>query len=424
MKNSNGDMQENTMAILPVSAARLTPLDEALAQLLASVSTVLGVERVGLSDSLNRVLAEDLRASIQVPPAATSAMDGFAIRANEQQLAAKGLPISQRVAAGRPGQALQVGTAARIFTGAVLPAGADAVVMQENCLFDDVRLIVKEAVAVGENVRHAGSDIAQDSLLLAAGQRLRAVNLGLLAAAGIDRLKVYRRLRVAVLTTGDELVSPGNELEPGQIYNSNFAMLAALLQELGCEVIDVGIVADTLEATRSAFEQAAAAADCVISSGGVSVGEEDHVKAVLASLGRLELWKLAVKPGKPFAFGHLGDTPFCGLPGNPVSAFINFVLLVRPLLLRLSGARPEQARRIPVPSGFNHPRTGVRQEFLRVNLVSDPATGAVKLIPYREQSSGAITSLSRADGLAVVPPFTSIVEGDNVNYISLLELTG
>ena len=350
-------------------------------------------------------------------------MDGYAVHSQDLQCGQTEFLVSQRIPAGSVGQPLQPKTIARIFTGAPVPDGADAVVMQENCRLEGDRVIVEQAVSAGENIRRAGADVEQDALLFAAGQRLRGPDIGMLAGVGIASLSVRRPLRVALLTTGDELVRPGQALNAGQIYNSNFYTVSSLLQNLGHEVIDCGIIEDSLEATQKALQQAAANADCIISSGGVSVGEEDHVRKALELTGELQFWKLAIKPGKPFAFGRVEGTPFFGLPGNPVSAFVNFVLIVRPCLERLQGVRELPAIPWQLPADFAYGATGVRQEYLRVRCVAQEGQG-VALQMTGDQSSGVLSSISACDGLAIIPPKTSVSPGDLLRFLPLSEIVG
>lgn len=400
----------------------LTPIDQALRQILAGLRPVAGSERVPLEGALHRVLARTLRSTIDVPGYDNSGMDGYAL---DSQFLARGqlrFPVSQRIAAGHVGSPLMAGTAARIFTGAPIPPGADAVVMQENCRVDGDFVEILQTVYAGENVRRAGADVAVGEQLFPVGHRLRAPDLGLLAGVGTIEVEVRRPLRVALLTTGDELVRPGQRLQPGQIYNSNFYMLSGMLRELGHEVIDCGIVQDNLQATREALLAAAQAADCIISSGGVSVGEEDHVRHAVEDTGRLAFWKLAIKPGKPFAFGEVEDTPFFGLPGNPVSSFINFALVVRPCLERLAGGLGKPALPLSLPVDFERPLSGIRQEYLRVRCVSDRGQLCMQLTG--DQSSGVLSSVSHCDGLAVVPPQSVVRCGDVLRFLPLSAIVG
>jgi len=350
-------------------------------------------------------------------------MDGYAVRAAEIAEVPVEMSVTQRIPAGHAGSPLQPGSVARIFTGAALPVGADAVVMQENAETDDLhseRVTILQTATAGENVRQKGEDIRKGAVLFAAGHRLTIPDMNVLSASGIAELSVRERLRVAVITTGDELVRPGTSLKPGQIYNSNFYILAALLERLGMQVIDLGVVGDQFDATVEGLDAASRQADCIITSGGVSVGEEDHVKAAVEKLGKIALWKLAVKPGKPFAFGQVNEVPFFGLPGNPVSAFVTFVLLVRPALLKLAGATSSMPAGLRLPVDFSASSTE-RQEFLRVKLKFDEQ-GMGRLDLFRNQSSGAGSSLSDADGLAILPPFTTVKHGDMLEFISLGQL--
>ena len=401
--------------------SELTPIDIALNNILNSLPSISGAEQSGIIQSVSRILATDITAPLDVPGADNSAMDGYAVNSTDLATVPSRLPVSQRITAGKVGVALDPGTAARIFTGAPLPAGADAVVMQENCEVSNDNVTILQTIAPGENVRKRGGDIKKGVTLFAVGHRLRIQDIGMLASAGIANVEVRRRLKVAVLTTGDELVRPGTPLGIGQIYNSNYYAIASLLQALGMEVLDLGIVADSLDSTLTSLEQAARDADCIISSGGVSVGEEDHVKAAVTKMGSLDLWKIAIKPGKPFAYGSVLGKPFFGLPGNPVSAFVTFVLLVKPALLTLSGANNTEAVHYPLPSGFDSARSGERQEYLRVSLCSD-SSGNTKLMPFVSQSSGVGSSVSVTDGLAIVPPFTSVQEGDMLSFVPFTEL--
>jgi molybdopterin molybdotransferase len=393
----------------------LLPVEEALAQVLSSARPVRDVVELPLLDALNYVLAQDIVSPIDVPGDDNSAMDGYALRASE---AGQALPVSQRIPAGVVGSALAPGTAARIFTGAPVPPGADAVVMQENCTERDGVLSVSGSVTVGQNVRPRGQDIAAGATVLEKGRILRPQDIGLLASIGLGTVSVYRPLRVAVLSTGDELVEPGSgELCSGQLYNSNRYTLASLLRSLNLEFIDGGIVADDADITASALRDAAAGADCVITSGGVSVGDEDHVKNQVERLGQLDLWKLAIKPGKPLAFGRIGDTPFIGLPGNPTSVFVTFCLIARPFLLKLQGVAEPEPPRFQASAAFTVDKPGARQEYMRVTLVN--TSQGLQATKFSNQSSGVLSSVSQSNAFAVIPPGTTVSDGDLVEVIPL-----
>jgi len=395
--------------------APLTPVDEALNRLLSVMPVVDDIESVPLTAARGRTVAQNVVADSAIPPWDNSAMDGYAVNCKGLECGAE-LQVSQRIPAGTVGTPLQAGTAARIFTGAPVPEGADAVIMQENCERHGDRIRVLQAVVAGENIRQAGGDVRPGTVVVRAGSRVGPADVGLMAACGIVQVKVRRRLKVALMSTGDELCSPGTELAPGQIYNSNHFMLTALLETLGCEVFDVGMVADTRQATVDALGRAAQG-DCVISSGGVSVGGEDHVRAAVEASGRLDMWRLALKPGKPFAQGWIGDTPFFGLPGNPVSAFVTFVLLVRPCLLRMQGASQCLPREYHLPAGFSRSAISDREEYLRV-YTQTTSSGAITLVPFDNQSSGVMSSLAQADGLAIVPIGSTVGEGDLLRFIA------
>lgn len=385
--------------------------EQALDILIASARPVEGREKVDLVSATGRVLAQPVRSAIDVPPADNSAMDGYALRVADI-VAGRILPVSQRVPAGSVPQLLAAGSVARIFTGAPIPPGADAVVMQERCEVAGDGVRVMASPHAGENIRRAGEDIAAGSELLPAGTRLSAAHLGLLASIGVARVEVFARLRVAVFFTGDELVMPGQALAAGQIFNSNRYVLHGLLGELGCVVSDLGNVPDELEATRAALRLAAQGNDLVLTCGGVSVGEEDHVKAALMSEGELQTWKIAIKPGKPFALGRVGDTPFIGLPGNPVSAYATFMMLARAWLRRRQGEQEVAPRTLTARADFAWPKASPLREFLRVRR---NATGGLELFP--KQGSGVLSSCAWADGLVSNPPGQTIQPGELVQYI-------
>jgi len=394
----------------------LTPVADALAHILADVTPLEATESLPLARLRGRVLAADAVSPIDVPPADNSSMDGYALRHADLATGQREFPVSQRVAAGAVGGVLAPGTAARIFTGAEVPPGADSVVIQENCSAGDGVVTVLQPVVAGENIRRRGQDIAAGGVVAGAGTRLGAAHVGLLAAVGMARASVFARLRVAILSTGDELVEPGSAARPGQIYNCNRYLLAGMLEELGCEVIDGGVVPDTAEATRAALRRAAEEADVVVSTGGVSVGEEDHVKDAVEELGTLGLWKLAIKPGKPLAYGRILGKPFFGLPGNPSSVFVTFHVVARPYLRRMQGVAGEvTAREIVAPADFERPRPDKRQEYLRARLVSGADGARVALYP--NQSSGVLSSAAWADCLAVVPPGVTVARGDPVRVM-------
>ncbi|MGD9786477.1 MAG: gephyrin-like molybdotransferase Glp [Sulfuricellaceae bacterium] len=391
--------------------------DEALAWLLARAKAVEGTEEVAVEEALGRVLAENVAATVSAPPLDNSAMDGYAVRlADLDPEGETTLPVSQRIPAGHVGQPLAQGTAARIFTGAPVPPGADAVVMQEHCTEADGRVTVQRVPKVGANVRRAGEDFAAGATVLLAGTRLGPQHQGLAAAAGHARLKVARRLKVAAFFTGDEIVMPGEPLKPGQIYNSNRFTLRGLLQGLGCEVVDLGIVPDRFDATVDVLRQGARQADAVITSGGVSVGEEDHVKAAVESIGKLTMWKVAMKPGKPLAFGELDGAFFLGLPGNPVSAFVTFCLFVRPFLLRCQGVQQVAPAAYTLPAAFEWKKPGDRREFARARL-DIGEDGAPVATLYPNQSSGALSSVAWANGLVELPEGKTVERGQGVKFI-------
>jgi molybdopterin molybdotransferase len=391
---------------------------EALDFLLSAARPVAEVETIPALEANGRVLASAVVSGMNVPGHDNTQMDGYAVRAADCASGNATLTVTQRIPAGHVGQPLLPGCAARIFTGALIPEGADAVVMQEQCEAKDGLVTIRHTPKVGEWIRRTGEDISVGSVILAAGTRLRSQELGLAASIGMAELNVRRRLRVAVFFTGDELAMPGEPLAPGAIYNSNRFTLRALLENLGCEVRDFGIVPDSLEATRNVLRQAADGNDLIITSGGVSVGEEDHIKPAVEAEGKLNMWQIAVKPGKPLAFGEVGQAFFLGLPGNPVSSFVTFLLFVRPFLLRLQGAEvPAQPRGMLVRADFNWPKADRRNEFLRAKLNGQ---GGLDLFP--NQGSAVLTSTVWGDGLVDNPPGNPIAPGDVVRFIPFSEL--
>jgi molybdopterin molybdotransferase len=400
----------------------LRPLDEALAELLSRTPPLDGTESVSTFDADARVLAQDLVSQLQVPPQDNSAMDGYAVRSSEIADEGVPLPVSQRIPAGSAARPLAPGSAARIFTGAPIPEGADAVVMQEDTEpagEQGVRIL--RVPGPGQWIRRSGEDVRRGAVVLARGERLTPAALGLAASIGMDRLLVARRPRVALFSTGDELVMPGEvepaQMKPGTIYNSNRFFMTALLRRLQCEVSDYGIVPDRLDATQQALRHAADGHDLILTCGGVSVGEEDHVKPAVQSLGSLDLWQIAMKPGKPFAHGRVGGAHFIGLPGNPVSSFLTFLLLVRPFLLKLQGATQLAPAAVRLPAHFSVSRADKRREFLRVRRDQE---GGLQL--FGNQSSGVLTSTVWGDGLVDNPPGRTIAQGDLVSFISMAEL--
>jgi molybdopterin molybdotransferase len=408
------------------TARPLLSLDEALALLSqgAAPHRITQRERVSTFNALGRVLAADVTALLDVPPRDNTSMDGYALRAADVAAPGTVLPVAQRIPAGVVGQPLQPGSAARIFTGGQIPDGADAVVMQEQCeavagpgALGSVR--VNTQPQSGQWIRRRGEDVHAGEAVLRAGQRLNPQALGLAASVGAGELTVLRRPRVAIFSTGDELMMPGQALRPGAIYNSNRFVLRALAQAAGCEVTDLGIVPDNLQATRDALRQAAADHDLIVTSGGVSVGEEDHLKPAAQAEGTLENWQIAVKPGKPLAFGSVrkGDGAaalLVGLPGNPVSAFVTWLLAVHTVLRALQGMPTALPSALPLRAGFDWPRPDKRREFLRVRVNGQ---GVLELYP--NQSSGVLTSAVWADGLVDNPGGRAIAAGDTVAYLPL-----
>ena len=398
-------------------ADQLLNTDEAIAQLLAAARPVTETETVELEAALDRVLAADQGSTMQVPPADNSAMDGYAVRSADLAGTDSTLPISQRIPAGSAPDALAAGTAARIFTGAPVPDGADAIVMQEQCEELDGTVRIKAGARPGQHIRRAGEDVQAGATILQAGRYLGPQHLGLAASVGLARLPVFRRLRVALLSTGDELILPGQPLAPGQIYNTNRFTLAGLVRRLGFEVVSQATLPDRFDATETALTRAAEQADVILSSGGVSVGEEDHVRRVLEQRGELRLWRVAMKPGKPVAYGQMNGTPFIGLPGNPVSVFATFVLFARPFLLKCQGVAHEWLPRpMRVTAHFDWPKPGPRREFLRARLETDDS-GETGVTIFPHQGSGVLTSTVWSEGLAIVPENHTIARGDPLDYL-------
>jgi len=410
--------QDRGMGIGPLSS-----VDEALDLLLDHARPVVETEQVPLVEAPGRILSEDLRAGMNVPSADNSAVDGFALRARDVgDDGVTTLQVTQRIATGETGRSLQPGTAARIFTGAPIPPGADAVVMQEHCRMDGEQVVIMQRAVPGAHVRRAGEDIRAGARVLRAGRRLRPQDIGVAASVGVSTMNVRRRVRVGILSTGSELIEPGERAGPGQIYNSNRYTLHALLGSMGCIVVDRGIVPDGFELTRSTLAELSGEVDFVISTGGVSVGEEDHVRTALESLGRILLWGVAIKPGKPIVFGSVGESAFLGLPGNPVALYVGFCIFARAFILATQGCSDIHIRPTVVAAGFNAPRPANRREYLRARLVGGP-NGAQHAVLYDNQSSGVLTSTVWSDGLVVVPTGGTVQLGDPVAYFSNAELT-
>lgn len=398
----------------------LRPVDEAIGELLSQLPPTLPVEVVPLAEALGRVLAEPISSPFAVPQWDNSAMDGYTLRAADLPAEGGWLPLGGRIAAGDAAQErLAAGQALRIFTGAPLPPGADTVVAQEDCRVADGQVWLPP-VRGGEHVRRQGEELAAGTEVLAAGKRLRAQELGLLASLGVARVVVYRRLRVGLLSSGDELREPGEALQPGQIYNANRYSLLGVLHSLGLEVRDYATVADDLAATRDLLSQAAGECDVLLSSGGVSVGEEDHLKQAISELGALQLWRLAIQPGKPLAFGRVGDTPWLGLPGNPAAALITALVVARPYLLRAQGCVDVLPQALRLPAGFSWNKANGRRQYLRARLQYQG--GELRVCLHPRQGSAMLTSACWADGLALVECGQTLAEGAAIDYLPFSQL--
>jgi molybdopterin molybdotransferase len=394
----------------------LLSVDEALAQLLAGAAPVQEMESVPTLEASGRVLARPQRSNMDVPPMDNSAMDGYAVRAKEAAAGAR-LKVAQKIMAGSTGKPLEPGTAARIFTGAPIPHGADAVVMQEDTEADGDTVLIRKSPTPGQFIRFIGFDIRKGSEILAAGKRLAPQDTGLAASVGIKTLPVYRKVRLGLFFTGDELVMPGQPLAPGRIYNSNRFTLRGLAQAFDCVLTDYGIVPDSLQATREVLVRAAKECDVIVTSGGVSVGEADYVKPAVEAEGKLLMWRIAMKPGRPLAFGKVGQAAFIGLPGNPVSSFVTFLIFVRPFLLRVQGRTEVEPRAIQARADFDWPEPDSRREFLRAKW---NARGGLELYPT--QDSAVLTSTAWADGLIDNPAGRAVRKGDAVHFLPYSEL--
>jgi molybdopterin molybdotransferase len=394
----------------------LLSVDEALQQLLAGARAVTEMEDVPTMEATHRVLARPQRSTMDVPPMDNSAMDGYAVRTSDLGGNHR-LRIAQRIMAGAVGKPLEPGTAARIFTGAPIPPGADAVVMQELTQVEGEHVVIKQIPKAGEWVRYVGSDIRRGADILPAGKRLLPQDTGLAASVGIKTLPVFRKVRLGLFFTGDELLMPGEPLAPGRIYNSNRFTLRGLAEVFGCEVRDYGIVPDTLEATREVLRRSAKECDLIVTSGGVSVGDADYVKPAVEAEGQLLMWRISMKPGRPLAFGKVAEAAFIGLPGNPVSSFVTFLIFARPFLLKTQGMSEVMPRAIAARADFDWPEPDARREFLRVKW---NAQGGLELYPT--QDSAVLTSTAWADGLVDNPAGKSIGKGDPVRFLPYSEL--
>ena len=395
---------------------KLTPLEEVLDILEQSAQPLEDQETVALVDASGRILAQDLMSPFDVPAFDNSRMDGYAVRADE---CTSPLPISQVITAGNEAAPLARGTAARIFTGALLPAGANSVVMQENTQSDGNTVTFTQSVEAHQFIGRRGEDISKGALVLNAGHRLQPQDVGLAASMGAGSLSVIRRPRVAIFSTGDELKEPGDVLKTGQIYNSNRYQLGALIKGSGCELVDMGIVADDLKQTQDLLTEAAQNADMVITSGGVSVGEKDYLREALDNTGKLKLWRINIKPGKPLVFGHLNNgsakqTPYMGLPGNPVSVFVTYLMLAQPFLFKLAGASETRMQSFKIAAGFDQPVAQTRRQFLRCCL--EPKDGQLMAVPFDNQSSAVLSSTSQSNGLAVVREGCTVASGDLIEF--------
>ncbi|HEX3883625.1 MAG TPA: gephyrin-like molybdotransferase Glp [Stellaceae bacterium] len=403
----------------------LLGVDAALAQIEERVTPVVGTETVALGVASGRILARDLVAGMNVPPHANSAVDGYALAfADLNPDTETVLPVGGRAAAGHPlGRPIGPGEAIRIFTGAPMPDGADTVMMQEDCTVEGESVRLKPGLKPGANARFAGEDIAEGSVAQHAGRRLRPADLGLAAALGFSELTVYRPLRVAVLSTGDEVREPGTALPPGAIYDANRVMLASLLAGLGCAVTDLGINPDREAALADTLAEAARSHDLIVTSGGVSTGEEDHVRAAIERLGSLHFWRLAIKPGRPVALGQVCGVPLVGLPGNPVAAALTFAILARPLILRLAGAIEPAPRTFPVAAGFAYKKRAGRREYVRATLSRDG--GAISALKYPKDGAGILSSVVNSDGFAIIEePVTQLAPGTVVEFLPFSEIIG
>lgn len=395
----------------------LHSLETVIAHLLNDCNIIDENQHVLLTESLGLCLGDDLSSDFNVPPTDNSAVDGYALRASDW-MEGHALDVSQRVPAGQEPVTLVPGTVARIFTGASVPKGADCVVMQEHCQTQNGKVLIERPCQEGANIRRLGQDIQQGQCVLRAGQTVTPQRMGLLASIGFDKVTVKRPLKVAILSTGDELVEPGSgDLAPGQIYNSNRYLLSGFLSALGFEILDQGIIEDELESTKNALLQASKEADVILTSGGASVGEEDHIQSAIKALGKIDLWRVAVKPGKPFMYGKVGSTPILGLPGNPGAVLVTFLILARPYLLKMQGYRTQQAQSFRLPLAFDIKKPGVRREFLRVQINEQ---GALEKHP--NQSSGMLSSASWAQGLAEIPEHSHPQAGEEVIFYPFSEL--
>ncbi len=402
---------------------QLRSVDAMLDELLNKTTPIKETINVDITKALGKILAADVVSNIDVPPHDNSAVDGYAINLSDYRIDQEiTLPISQRIPAGSIPERLQPGTAARIFTGATVPADATAVVMQEDCSEQDNQVTLPSDITLSQNIRPQGQDIKTDQVILKQGHRIRAQDMGLMASIGIADVTIYRPLKVAILSTGDELIEPGKIATEGQIFNSNRYTLIGLLKGFGFDIVDLGIIKDTLHETLAALTEAANSADVIITSGGVSVGEEDHVKAAIKQLGELDLWKLAIKPGKPFAYGRIADTPILGLPGNPGAVFVTFCILARPFLLKSQGAARIEAHSFKLPLGFNLSKPGKRREYLRTRI--NYVNGEAFIENHSNQSSGVLSSASWADGFAIIPEHTAPQKGELVEFSPFSELFG